>query len=361
VSTANKKNKAPVFKAIDFPAESFVLPKDGREWKKIANSRKLLFVTIAKHGDKPWPGIQSLVKRTGIKRSQIFNLLADLKEIGCLVDAKDAEGRAYHGEHGTRVRAVDLSKLLPYDEAPTGWLTIKGAKPLLIRFSKGAGVQFSQSRREDQESSSQEQESSSQEQASKSQEQESTPRVDTIEPLEELPGRTPQTPEKISERMGKLLSQVTLPEGCKPGNLMAASKKIADRNLPLDVVLAAWKIFLRDDAGVGWKAGAAHKFAWELDGWLALGEAQARKDASEAHRNSPEERAKVDAAVEEARLEHVKLWRVPSDEELEREELMGLICLESTMVPYEGETDEDRNQRLEQMARLAELRAKYPK
>jgi hypothetical protein len=143
MSVPKNKGSAPIFEALDFPPESFVLSKDGREWKKIAQSRKLLFVTIAKHGETAWPGVKGLMKKTGFSRRTIFNLLDDLKELGCLPDAVDDKGRARHGLRGTRVRRIDLGALLPPGYA-TGWLSFKGAG-LLVRCVRGREVEVQKS------------------------------------------------------------------------------------------------------------------------------------------------------------------------------------------------------------------------
>ena len=126
---------APVFDALDFPLESFVLFKDGRQWKDTAQDRKALFVQIAKHGATAWPGINGLMRKTGFSRAKLFRLLNDLKELGCIADATDSKGRKYSGEHGSRVRVVVNDALLKQGQA-TGWLSFKGAN-LLIRIVSG--------------------------------------------------------------------------------------------------------------------------------------------------------------------------------------------------------------------------------
>lgn len=133
----SKKNSVPVFDALNFPIQCFVLFKDGRQWKDIAQARKSLYVHIARHGDKAWPGIKGLMRKTGFSRRTVYNLLADLKELGCIEDATDSKGRKYSGERGPRVRLVN-NGALPINA--TGWLFIKAAN-LWIRVV--AGVQNS--------------------------------------------------------------------------------------------------------------------------------------------------------------------------------------------------------------------------
>jgi hypothetical protein len=82
------KTSAPIFDALDFPLESFVLFKDGRQWKRVAQDRKALYVQIAKHGEKAWPGVNGLMRKTGFSRAKVFRLLTDLKELGCIADAR---------------------------------------------------------------------------------------------------------------------------------------------------------------------------------------------------------------------------------------------------------------------------------
>jgi hypothetical protein len=106
------KTSAPIFDALDFPLESFVLFKDGRQWKRVAQDRKALYVQIAKHGETAWPAVNGLMRKTGFSRAKVFRLLTDLKELGCIADATDSKGRRYSGEHGSRVRVVNNGALL---------------------------------------------------------------------------------------------------------------------------------------------------------------------------------------------------------------------------------------------------------
>ncbi len=132
---AKTKTSAPIFDALDFPLESFVLFKDGRQWKRVAQDRKALYAQIAKHGETAWPGVNGLMRKTGFSRAKVFRLLIDLKELGCIADATDSKGRKYSGEHGSRVRVVNNGALLRPGQA-TGWLSFKGAG-LLIRVVSG--------------------------------------------------------------------------------------------------------------------------------------------------------------------------------------------------------------------------------
>jgi hypothetical protein len=117
------KNGAPIFDAMRKPLASFAMFKDGpKHWKKVAERRKSVYVHIAKHGLTGWPGIDELIRETGISRSRLFEYIADLKELCFIEDALDSEGRKYHGMNGVRVRTVHNDAV---PDAATGWLFIK--------------------------------------------------------------------------------------------------------------------------------------------------------------------------------------------------------------------------------------------
>ncbi len=131
--------KAAIFKARDYPPSSFVLPKDARsrKGKRLARDRRTLFLTLASFGEIAWPGVARLAKLCGFSRAKTFELLADLKQLGCVVDTVDAQGRRYYGAHGTRVRQVQPGAL----DGPGSsyWLPVKDVltsegKPLMVRF-----------------------------------------------------------------------------------------------------------------------------------------------------------------------------------------------------------------------------------
>ena len=119
------------------PLERYRLPeKDGRKWKAIARERMALAEWLALHGDadgsRIFPSVASMVRHFGWSRGKTFYLLSDLKELQLL------KSSGLTGEHGTRVRRMDLATFLR-----AGVQDSAGAGVQDSRLSPGAGVQDS--------------------------------------------------------------------------------------------------------------------------------------------------------------------------------------------------------------------------
>jgi hypothetical protein len=97
------------------PAEKYrLVEKDGRKWRAIARDRMSLAEWLAIHGDgdgsRIFPSVASMTRHFGWSRSKTFYLLEDLKTLGLLV--RDPDGQKLTGEHGTRIRRMDLAAFL---------------------------------------------------------------------------------------------------------------------------------------------------------------------------------------------------------------------------------------------------------
>ena len=96
------------------PVENYRLAKDGRKWRAIARDRMSLAEWLAIHGDgdgsRIFPSVGSMTRHFGWSRSKTFYLLEDLKTLELLVRRTD--GRKLTGEHGTRIRRMDLAAFL---------------------------------------------------------------------------------------------------------------------------------------------------------------------------------------------------------------------------------------------------------
>jgi hypothetical protein len=115
------------------PVENYRLAKDGRKWRAIARDRMSLAEWLAIHGDgdgsRIFPSVGSMTRHFGWSRSKTFYLLDDLKTLGLL--ERDPDGQKLTGEHGTRIRRMDLAAFL------------RGAEVQDSQASPGAGVQDS--------------------------------------------------------------------------------------------------------------------------------------------------------------------------------------------------------------------------
>jgi hypothetical protein len=138
-----KDPNAPVFTARNYPPASFSLPTDGKKAQQRCRDRRNLYVQITTYGKRAFPSVKTLATAMGWSRAKTFRVLDDLKVLGCLLDAKDAKGRKYTGEHGSRVRSVD-SDALPAPGS-SRWLAVKDVltsdgNPLLVRFVNRTGI-----------------------------------------------------------------------------------------------------------------------------------------------------------------------------------------------------------------------------
>lgn len=96
--------------------ERFQLPSDGREWKHVAGKRRAVYIELATYADadgtNACPSIESLQRIDGSSRRSIFRRLAELRELGLLVDV----GKSKY--QGTTVREIRLPSQQT-DEADT--------------------------------------------------------------------------------------------------------------------------------------------------------------------------------------------------------------------------------------------------
>jgi hypothetical protein len=137
--TKNNNSKgAPVFAARDFPPASFSLATDGRKARQRCRDRRALYLQLTSHGLTAWPSVAELASMMDWSERKTYNVLADLKKLGCLPNATNAKGLKYTKEHGTRVRSVvndallerGSSRWLPVTDCPTtdgGFLLVQFA------------------------------------------------------------------------------------------------------------------------------------------------------------------------------------------------------------------------------------------
>jgi hypothetical protein len=119
------------------PLDRYRIPeKDGRKWKAIARERMALAEWLAIHGDadgsRIFPSVASMMRHFGWSHGKTFYLLNDLKELQLL------KSSGLTGEHGTRVRRMDLAAFIG-----AGVQDSAGAGVQDSRSSPGAGVQHS--------------------------------------------------------------------------------------------------------------------------------------------------------------------------------------------------------------------------
>jgi hypothetical protein len=254
------KDGAPVFEARNYPPASFSLSTDGKKGKQRERDRAFLFGKIASYGLLAWPGVKTLAKLCGFSRSKTFELIADLKTLGCLPNAIDSKGQTRHGERGTRVRKVVLAALpLP---GSSRWLRVKDCPTsnggvLLVQFVNRAEVQNSDiaevQNRNDSEAEVQNSETRSPEYGAEVQ-----TRLDTKEPSKELPERTNPNPKEPEGWMDSFSARL----GSKPSKreseqikaLMEQDgenfEKLAERWLlrpqGIDTLKKRWAMFLHE-------------------------------------------------------------------------------------------------------------------
>jgi hypothetical protein len=108
----NKTNSVKCVRdARAYPPECFSLPRDGRKAKHVCRQRRELFIQYATYADadgsRSWPGEKRVCEEMGLKRRTMERLVADLKELGCVVEAVGPDGKIkLHGPRGTTERLV---------------------------------------------------------------------------------------------------------------------------------------------------------------------------------------------------------------------------------------------------------------
>lgn len=121
--------------AMAYPPECFSLPTDGRKAKHVCRQRRELFIQYALYADgdgtRAWPGEKRICKEMGLSRRTAERLVADLKELGCVVEAVGPDGKIkLHGPRGTTERLV-VPDALPapgstaWFEVPTGKIRLE--------------------------------------------------------------------------------------------------------------------------------------------------------------------------------------------------------------------------------------------
>jgi hypothetical protein len=92
-----------------FPPSCYHLPTDGRKTAHLCNERQRLALLLATYADgdgsRIYPGIERLMRESGMTRRTLFNRLDDLRKLGIL----KTEGLTR--ERGTARRSLDVSKL----------------------------------------------------------------------------------------------------------------------------------------------------------------------------------------------------------------------------------------------------------
>jgi hypothetical protein len=98
------------------PVERYRLEKDGRKWRVIARERMALAEWLGTHADydgsRIFPSVKSMSRHFGWSRRKVFYLLEDLKTLGLLVREPDGRRGPLTGEHGTRIRRINLPAFL---------------------------------------------------------------------------------------------------------------------------------------------------------------------------------------------------------------------------------------------------------
>jgi hypothetical protein len=118
--------------AMAYPPECFSLPTDGRKAKHMREQRRALFIQFALYADgdgtRAWPGEKRICKEMGLKRRTAERLIADLRELECVVEKVGPDGKIkLCGPRGTTERVVN-PKALPapgstaWTETPQGML-----------------------------------------------------------------------------------------------------------------------------------------------------------------------------------------------------------------------------------------------
>src|ERR1700684_3829180 len=94
----------------DIPLGRYRLSRDGRKWRSIGRERMALAEWLATYGDadgsRIFPSVASMMRHFGWSNGKTFYLLNDLKELQLL------KSSGLTGEHGTRVRRMDLAAFL---------------------------------------------------------------------------------------------------------------------------------------------------------------------------------------------------------------------------------------------------------
>jgi biotin operon repressor len=102
--------------AMAYPSECFSLPTDGRKAKHIRIKRRELFIQLALYADsdgtRSYPGEKRLCKELSVSRRTLERLIADLKELGCAIEAVGTDGKSrLHGPRGNTERFLSTKPL----------------------------------------------------------------------------------------------------------------------------------------------------------------------------------------------------------------------------------------------------------
>lgn len=109
-----KKKSDNVFRLIqlvgDYPSDLYKTPSMGRKWKRLTQDMALLVGKLARYGDPDGttirPAIETIRKQLCWSERKVFRMLDRLLEHGMLRNEPH-----YHGEHGPRVRILDVDML----------------------------------------------------------------------------------------------------------------------------------------------------------------------------------------------------------------------------------------------------------
>lgn len=99
-----------------YPWQSYVLPKDGRKARALAERRRMLAIQLATYADPDgtniFPGANRLADDLGWSRRTLFERLKDLRELGLLCDKERLTSY-----HGTAIRSLAVHVLrMPSEE-----------------------------------------------------------------------------------------------------------------------------------------------------------------------------------------------------------------------------------------------------
>jgi hypothetical protein len=278
-------------------------------------------VQITTYGKRAYPSVKTLETAMGWSRAKTFRVLDDLKVLGCLLDATDAKGRKYTGEHGSRVRSVDTDAL----PAPgsSRWLAVKDVltsdgSPLLVRFVNRIGVSIGETNSE-QESQLEIQQSHIESRSlmygetrknrlkELRKEQTPTPKEETQAGKGPDSDVTEPGKQELFDKMLAVIERFPLPDGVRNGlGESGVREHIAEAESALgaELALRSWEAFIemRDFSGFPKKWTAWKAFLKEVDTeWLAHGRRRVQEAAMRNHELTPEQ-------VEAERLRLVAMY-----------------------------------------------------
>jgi len=110
-------SKLKVVRVItDLPPACYRLSSDGRKWNSLCEARQKLANWLALKGNPDgtqiYPGIKKMVAATGWQRTKVFDVLGDLKTIGCVISEHTRVKHGHIAEQGTALRRFDPAPLL---------------------------------------------------------------------------------------------------------------------------------------------------------------------------------------------------------------------------------------------------------